>query len=333
MKKPAFVVMAAVLVLAACSRSNNPPGQPSSGSDSVYWTKINTGYNITLSDIWFTDSLHGYMAAGADVNLYSSNDGGLTWKKISGVKGSMPFLSVYFLDNLHGYAIGSSDLAITTDGGNTWKVKPLPAGFYRTKSWVNIQFISPATGFITTGVGAYKTTDTGTSWRTIIPSVTNTIFFLDDKNGWAQTAPDSICMTSDGGEHWKRFAELPIPSNYGPNYGPDLYDVLQFTDDQHGWFMNFAMLRSTSDGGVHWKMTVDYTTPRSNGPSLTDFQMLTSQEGYLATHEQVLKTHDGGASWQPVYTPPETSITSIYFLNEHYGWACCANGIVLRYHH
>ena len=262
--------------------------------------------------------------AGSNRRLYSSLDGGRTWQLIPGINGL--YLSLYFLNSLQGYAAGFNGLAFTSDGGKNWMSKPLPSNVTNTQSWVNVQFATPSTGFLTTGAAIYKTNDTGTTWININPVHSNGVFFSDETTGWAYTDPDSISMTTDGGSHWHTISTIPTMRNVQT----DLYTVLQFTDFQHGWFMDADSLSSSNDGGLHW--TSLSTTNNGDATIFTDFQMLDNQNGYLATPVQIMKTTDGGYTWKQDYKISPASIISIFFLDAHYGWACCRKGIVLKYH-
>jgi hypothetical protein len=69
-----------------------------------------------ISLFFLNDSL-GWMATPRGV--WSSSDGGQTWKKVEGLKKGI--LEVYFLNPLHGYAIGFPKAVYeTANGGKSW---------------------------------------------------------------------------------------------------------------------------------------------------------------------------------------------------------------------
>lgn len=82
------------------------------------------GQNWSLADVseqpislFFLDASLGWMAT--DRGVWSSNDGGRTWKKLEGLRKGI--LEVYFLSPLHGYAIGFPKAVYeTANGGKTW---------------------------------------------------------------------------------------------------------------------------------------------------------------------------------------------------------------------
>jgi photosystem II stability/assembly factor-like uncharacterized protein len=314
----------AVFLWTACSKDHSTPDPPSNPQDSSGWTRFNAGLgNIALSEVYFTDSLHGFIAA-ADKNLYASTDGGLSWKKIDGVQAQKMFLQFFFLDKQHGYVIGRDELAFTVDGGKSWTVKGLSGPI--SNIWANVYFVSPSTGFFTTGEATYRTTDTGTTWQEVMAEASNGIYFTDRLTGYAFTKGDSISRTTDGGDHWQALSLLPSTSEVST----DIYNVLQFTDSQHGWMMDYITLASTSDAGAHWTSLL--STPISNAVFYTDFQMVNNQTGWLAMPGSISKTSNGGVDWEKSYTSGSEPIISIYFTDEHHGWAGCGNGILLKYH-
>ena len=69
-----------------------------------------------ISLFFLNDSL-GWMAT--DRGVWSTNEGGRTWKKLEGLKKGI--LEVYFLSPLHGYAIGFPKAVYeTVNGGKNW---------------------------------------------------------------------------------------------------------------------------------------------------------------------------------------------------------------------
>lgn len=92
-----------------------------------------------------------------------SEDGGLTWRRVSGAQPMGDLIASAFPDALTGYLTDlSRTLYKTTDGAETWEVVPtagLPL-FY------NLHFVSPDTGY---GVGTEAfiqyTTDGGKTWN------------------------------------------------------------------------------------------------------------------------------------------------------------------------
>ncbi len=83
-------------------------------------------YGITgdwplISDISFTDSLHGWMVVtpgGGDWVFKKTIDGGLTWTGDS--YGVGPLHAIHFIDNNNGWAVGwNGNILHTPDGGTS----------------------------------------------------------------------------------------------------------------------------------------------------------------------------------------------------------------------
>lgn len=80
-----------------------------------------------------------------------------------------------------------------------------------------------------------------------------TVFFIDDKEGWAAGHDTLILHTTDGGESWSIQYEDPITGGDLPKPILDIH----FRDKSHGWAIGaFSLMLETQDGGTTWE-TVD----------------------------------------------------------------------------
>jgi photosystem II stability/assembly factor-like uncharacterized protein len=105
-------------------------------------------------------------------------------------------------------------------------------------------------------VGAYGnivySTDGKTWTQANVPSqgLLTTVYFVDDREGWAAGHDTLILHTTDGGENWTIQYEDPIPGGDLPKPILDIY----FADKLHGWAIGaFALMLVTEDGGAHWR--------------------------------------------------------------------------------
>jgi photosystem II stability/assembly factor-like uncharacterized protein len=165
-------------------------------------------------------------------------------------------------------------------------------------------FTSPDTGVI---VGAQtvignpaiirRTTDGGTSWTDIYCVYTDTlraVWFTSSNTGFACGAKGRIIKTIDGGQMWDTV--YSGTSN--------LLRSVNFPTPEIGYICggNGTILK-TADGGFTWTQQVCPTTQ-----DLINIRFLNSDTGYccssLATFlsGMVLRTYDGGANWNIVYT-------------------------------
>lgn len=163
------------------------------------------------------------VASGSGGQVYSTSDGGGTWKIHSPLGGdNIDLNDIWFVDRMHGWVTGYQVLVAgeslrpllfeTTDGGDSWKQVSVDAD--------------------------------------ILPS---SVCFIGDQ-GWLAGSRrvvngDSVKLqgvllhTTDGGFHWQR-VEL------GPNE-PFLTDV-RFADKDHGWLVGRDTVYRTHDGGKTW---------------------------------------------------------------------------------
>ncbi len=125
-----------------------------------------------------------------------SADNGHTWTAaatpIRHDLSSAGIFSVAFTDLLHGIAVGGDyakpaesrdNIAITTDGGKTWKApegKP-PAGFRSAVAWMP----GSKTWIVTGTSGSDVSNDDGATWTVFDSTGYNAVFFVSNRVGWA----------------------------------------------------------------------------------------------------------------------------------------------------
>ena len=161
-------------------------------------------------------------AGGFDGIMLHSEDGGLTWvKQTTGT--TQDLQGVYFLNPNLGWAVGwSGTILRTADGGKTWKT--LHGG-------ANVAAISATTATdVTNDFAAFSL---------------NTVYFRDEKNGWACGFAGELIATNDGGDTW-RTLKSPVKSQ-----------LSSVTIDKAGhiWIAADEQLLVSEDGGQTW--TVD----------------------------------------------------------------------------
>ncbi|RLA43404.1 MAG: hypothetical protein DRR06_12215 [Gammaproteobacteria bacterium] len=77
-----------------------------------------------------------------------------------------------------------------------------------------------------------------------------TVFFTDEKNGWAGGHDTLILHTKDGGENWEIQHEDPIP---GGDIPKPVLDIL-FTDNKTGYAIGaYGLMLHTVNGGESWQ--------------------------------------------------------------------------------
>jgi len=71
--------------------------------------------------ILFLDATHGWMGLNSPgVNLFRSQDGGVTWAEVAVIPSAVPVTSINFADPMHGTVVTPEGTWTTSDGGVTW---------------------------------------------------------------------------------------------------------------------------------------------------------------------------------------------------------------------
>jgi hypothetical protein len=71
--------------------------------------------------IIFLDATHGWMGLSSPgVNLFRSQDGGVTWSEVAVIPPAVPVTSIDFTDATHGTVVTPEGTWTTSDGGVTW---------------------------------------------------------------------------------------------------------------------------------------------------------------------------------------------------------------------
>ena len=101
------------------------------------------------------------------------------------------------------------------------------------------------------GVIVYSTN--GADWvQAKVPTqvLLTTVFFIDDREGWAAGHDTLILHTTDGGETWSIQYEDPITGGDLPKPILDIH----FDDRMNGWAIGaFSLMLETRDGGKSWE--------------------------------------------------------------------------------
>ena len=190
----------------------------------------------------------------------------------------------------------------------------------------------------------FKTEDRGLKWfsQFDLPRYDfKAISAIDENKAWALSLgygnvsgyPDGtygfkILKTEDGGKSW--ITKLDLARAEEKYY---LYNLF-FIDELTGWLggANGAILK-TEDGGENWNY---FFSPTDDYP-VRNIQFFDQDTGYISSGEiyesylwypddssysfgKILKTTDGGQSWQPIFEDT-VMIHDFYFLSQDTGWA------------
>jgi photosystem II stability/assembly factor-like uncharacterized protein len=209
-----------------------------------------------------------------------------TWKKVTtepypGKQDDITFVN----ENLGWYVNGYGTIYHTEDAGLTWVKQIEQKGtFFRT-----IAFVDKSIGFA------------GTVGTEYFPNVTDTIPLYGTKDGGKSWKPVSY-----KGNYVKGLCAIDIVKEQFINHGNIDYKTHIFAVGRVGSPANFMV---SHDGGETWTSK----SMNDDCKMLFDIKMLNKNEGFAcaANNEDIsqsnaviLKTVDGGKTWQKVYQSP-----------------------------
>ncbi|MCZ7601868.1 MAG: YCF48-related protein [Melioribacteraceae bacterium] len=278
-------------------------------------------YDGTMNSVNFIDYNIGW-AVGPYYSVLKTTNAGIDWEDhtpdfITDNKNTFNISTPstptgYFTDENTGYVTGSG-LLQTYDGGNSWRRQS-----FQLSGLNSVHAQNQNTCWAVGGPGILKTGDDGESWAITTPesfpfNMTPSFYdihFVNSTHGWVCGGNGFIFKTTNGGVDWVEQS----------SYENRLLRTIFFTDQNNGWAagtdisFNDALL-STNDGGLNW---ID----RDMGTT-DDFSSLlfvNPNVGWLASDLRLYKTTSGGADWIE-NTSNITQTKSIFFINEHIGWA------------
>jgi len=201
---------------------------------------------------------------------------------------------VYFIDTKTGFAAGSGKIFKTVDGGVNWQsdsITNLPIN--------SIYFVNNDIGFAVGGI-IYKTINGGDSWTKVtLPYkflLLNSVFFINKNIGFAIGLAHHL-KTINGGKTWEQFV-----FDY-----KGLMEKISFVDSQTGFAAGlFGNIFKTTDQGKTWIRTEN----QSDG-HIYDFYFVNKKTGYAGGQKKIVKTVDGGDTWNILPNSPE----EIYFIH------------------
>jgi len=329
------------------------------------WTQQNSGIDLDLVSIYFTDNENGW-AVGSEGIILHTDDGGDNWnEQPSGT--SYDLESVSFLDPLNGWIAGglwdnpqTGIILRTNNGGSSWEEMYIDTAFYLNDICFADSLNGWAVGKRSVWWGRYGTilhsNDGGLTWNRQEPlnfwSHLQSVYFTDPDTGWVVGGSRSyvypinepfccILKTTNGGITWKEQI-----------YGVGIYSKLQsvcFTDTENGWAVGntsyssqsqFPNLLRTGNGGAQWD-SVLYNGSYYSDYSLESVCFINTNTGWVVGGYQdfsdmhnpqsiILHTQDGGDSWTEQAAGTELRLNSVCFVNAEEGWIAADGGIILH---
>jgi photosystem II stability/assembly factor-like uncharacterized protein len=205
-----------------------------------------------------------------------------------------------FLDAANGWAVGSNGgLYQTTDSGSTWTTKVTGI----TNDLDQIVFPDAQDGFARGSGIILQTTNGGTTWQPLTATIPQPITSMSVPSSsmiavyaTPNDRPDGIYISTNSGISWT----LSL-------HAENINQVL-FTSPSNGWVVGSNVVSRTIDGGASWQTVLDTTGQVGYHAYYRHIQFVSSSVGFLfdavddfnqpAHIEKVLRTADGGSSWQ-----------------------------------
>jgi photosystem II stability/assembly factor-like uncharacterized protein len=286
----------------------------------ITWEARRTDTTKTLHHVLFQSTSDG-IAVGSNGMILRTTDAGLTWIPVA-TSTTEALWSVKFFTRSTGMAVGSrSVILLTTDGGASWSSTNAP-GYGML---VSVAWFDSTTCVVTQKQDvSFRTTNRGQRWDTVSTlSGANAVVGFADGTGLAVGWDGLISRTSDAGLTWSSRVNSRFTGSF---------NRVQFVDTLVGWAAGQLggfdpSVLHTKDGGATW---MEQNWGAASSPQ---FYFKNRNSGWAAGVSpagslQVHKTTDGGTTWVPRGSPGSTSIRSLYFTDEDFGWAVGSGGTI-----
>jgi len=273
------------------------------------------GSNLALFDVFFLNASIGWVISHEGY-LFKTTNGGLNWDTLS--TGYSQTNNISFINENIGFISGTNKVLKTTDGGNTWSYKfLLNLGHF----WNNGMFITNEnSGFVIGESGViYHTTNGGDIWLTQHLNEFNDLHCVEainyndaisvGKNG-------TILKTENNGRNW---ISLISPVYHNLNSVQLLPGLILYAVGDSG-----SVIRSYN--AKDWTII-----PTPTNKNLNDLFFFDIFRGIVIGNQgMILKTDNGGTSWQNISTGISGNFKKIDFLNDTVGFIVAGNATLLK---
>ena len=278
-----------------------------------------------------TSSLHGVFfigstgwAVGDAGTIVRTTDAGSHWTRVT-TGTSFSLNGVWFTSLSEGWAVGQSGTILkSTNGGVTW-VRLGNVG--QGETLTDVQFATSDTGWVVGANGlVLRTFDRGASWNVFrVPTgfTFNSVAFSGARDGWAVGTGGVIAGTHDRGVTWFIVPSLTsqaLKAVSRPAVGS------AFAVGSQG----VTPRTITTPDSVTWEMRNAGVTRQLEGVHYP-----TTSIGYAvgtdaALGGAVLRTDDGGISWEAQASHTAFRLDDVYFIDELRGWAVGEGGTIIH---
>lgn len=178
--------------------------------------------------------------------------------------------------------------------------------------------------------------------------VLSSVYFLDQKRGWAVTIGDAILYTNDGGKTWTENFKIDdahkAELKFFKGKVAELRDVF-FINEVRGWVVGKgknSIILHTTDGGLTWTYQESGLRPFTvRNPkagksvdlpkNLYSVYFATPQDGWaVGGFGTIIHTSDGGLSWERQKGGVSEILREVFFVDAETGWIVGRRGTILH---
>ena len=294
-------------------------------------------FYLDANHAWVAETAFQTGGCGDTVYVFSTADGGLTWRQATPIHAPLPAGSAIwdfdtaasvdspawnepqwmdFIDPMHGWLMltfdrgagpqGQPDGPIyrTTDGGATWSVMSNGvSGDFNCAPTPNLRFASPTTGWVgqqpcDNGTALYVTHDAGATWQ-------NQVLPLSCQC-WSGTPvffdrDHGFIPVSDGQDMIMLFTLDGGQSWVSKPLRGNSVDSVYFIDVNHGWLNGLSdglrNLEYSRDAGDTWEVMALPPTPLY---ARVTYRFADPTNGLLSLGDSLYRTVDSGWHWTKV---------------------------------
>lgn len=245
-----------------------------------------------------------------------------------------------FIDNELGYVVNagsgySIETLKTINGGDSWTLLYdfLGDDDFDYRDPFVIDYYDETHGILAYTGKIYRTSQIGDYWQVIYNG--HDFNYMTDIHHFSA---DTFLVTSY--EEWPSKSPILIWSyDGGDNFVFDTLDqslkmpnsiYFQNTDIAFIPFEQSNTILKSTDGGQNWHYTIINDTNQSNYHSV---YFPADSIGYAVGSGPditILKTHDGGETWDPIDIPCTSGLSHVYFHDEWHGFVFGDNGIIME---
>ncbi len=297
------------------------------------WSLINfiAPSQIVSTTMYSVAALQNNIAVGGAYGLMNkTTNNGTNWTSLTTLLGASTIYSIWAQYNEGKIWIpnfNTGQILYSSNGGNNWVVQN--SGSLLT-TFYDIFMLDANTGYICGNYGVVRrTTNGGVNWDSVpspMPwSSSNTLrkMYWGNVNSGivTQTASSTggYFMTTDGGNTWAT----------GYTGIDDRIYALSVIDQNVAYAANYTpQVMKTTNGGTNWTLL---SAPMGSG-FIYSMRFFNANTGYVSgtSGARLVKTTNGGSTFDTVYLPVTSGIYSMAWLNYNIGYVFTTSGGALR---